>query len=136
MGVVLTLSTFNITYTDDEYNDLMRDFRYISPGTYNISTQSDESVVFGNIYVDFEQHGSTVYAYTFYDNDKIVEMCSPGVLTSSGYIWRISLEYGGYIIKYWYDANLVWTYVPKTGSVYLSTIQENNPNQLWNLDLK
>ena len=156
LTAIVTLCNFKVTDNSKEYNTIVADRRFISPGDYDIACIANQTIVFDNIFVDFDLINAYYYRYIFNDNSQRmyhgifsgeidnsqvdrIALCEDVVKfeklqnidNSDLYSWRILRESGGYVIKWWYDQNLVWTFDENNGTVYLSNFERGNKNQIW-----
>ncbi|SEG15807.1 hypothetical protein SAMN02910276_02018 [Butyrivibrio sp. Su6] len=159
ISMICSKFLFNIPYTDDGYNDLIKERVYIAPGTYDCYSKADNNKLFSNIYIETSLIYDYWYMYTFVDNrkrthetlffadeidsdkyDKVAIYNDHIGITDwkmlgdeDLYHWRITKENGGYVIRWWYDQNKVWTYDKSFGKVILTDYDAGNLFQVWDI---
>lgn len=149
-------------YCNEDYDEYLKDYRQIYPGVYSIRSHASGMELFSNIFLEriHESYNDTFryvlydnsnrYYYKFLDWDEIDHNQVDKIAVSSGdsiriepwqslsdvdlYQWRIVRESGGYIIKCWYDQNMVWTLDAENRTVYLDDYKANNELQVWDFN--
>lgn len=158
MLIIVSAVNFNVTNSEEEFNEYLKDHAFINPGDYELVSVGG-NIKLSNIYVDFNH---TEWNYTIYDNserkyevfmnwddinnfennkyaydeNKRINIFDWRMLNDvDKFTWNIEQEsYGNYVIRCWDDQNKVWTYNENTKEIELKDYTRGDNNQIWKFE--